>query len=471
MTDCMKKLLAILLLWAALPCLGNELPPPVGAALEKAGIPPSGVAILVRSTSSATPLLAHNAELPMNPASAMKLLTTYAALDLLGPAHTWKTAALADSEAADGVLAGNLYLRGSGDPRFAIEHFWALLRQLRVRGIRQIAGDIVIDRTAFAPMETPSFDDKPLRPYNVGPDAFLVNFRSLRFSVLATGAGVRLLPETPADGITIVNRLRLAEGECSDAWKDRIEIRPVLAAPGSGARLEFVGSFAASCREKTLNVAALPADNHVDSLFRALWRELGGSFDGRVRGGETPAGARLLAEHTSPPLAETLRDINKFSNNVMARQLYLALGGGGEPASTGAAARRIGHWLAGRGLDFAELELENGSGLSRRERISAASLGRLLADAWEHPYMAEFLASLPIAGVDGTMEKRLRDSPARGRVRIKSGTLDGVRSAAGYVLDRGGHPLVVVCFINDRQAASGQAIIDALLLWAAELGQ
>lgn len=466
----MKRLFALLFLLAALPASADGLPAPVLAALEAARIPAANVAVVVQPVDGPAPLLAHNARQPMNPASVMKLLTTYAALDLLGPAYTWKTAALADEPPAAGTLAGNLYLKGSGDPKFALEHLWALLRQLRVRGVERIAGDVVLDRAAFAlPAMEGSFDDQPMRPYNVGPDALLVNFRALRFTLLGGDGRVQLLQETPSDGLAIDNRLQLSEGQCGDDWKDRIAIRLLQGIAGS--RLEFSGSYADKCGERVLSLAPLPADAQVDGLFRALWRELGGTLGGEVRSGVAPAGARLLAEQESPPLADVVRDINKFSNNVMARQLYLTLGNGGGTDSAERARQRIGDWLAGRGLAFPELVLENGSGLSRRERISAQSLNRLLLDAWNSAVMPELVSSLPVAGIDGTMKKRLADSGARGRAHIKTGTLDGVKTAAGYVQDMNGRRHAAIFLINDPRARYGQAAIDALLAWVAGQGE
>lgn len=461
----MKQLLIALLLLLALPLRAEELPPAVVQNLKASGISLPSVAVVVQPVDAAAPLVYFNASRPMNPASVMKLVTTYAALDLLGPAHTWKTSAYVDAEPVDGKLPGNLYIKGSGDPKFALEHFWALLRQLRVRGISHIAGDVVLDRTAFeVPPANGDFDDKPMRPYNVGPDALLVNFRALRFVLMPAADRVRLLVETPSDGLPVDNRLQLARGDCRDDWKDRIAVRVL---PETGG-LEFSGSYADRCGEKVLNLSPLPADAQVGSLFAALWKEMGGTLGGRLRAGAVPAGARLAAEQESPALADLVRDINKFSNNVMARQLFLALGNGDGAATPERAKQRVHAWIEQRKLAFRELELENGSGLSRTERISADSLNRLLVDAWYSPVMAEFMASLPVVGIDGTMKKRLVDSDARGRGHIKTGTLEGVKTAAGYIQDSRGRRYAVTFLINHPRAREGQAAIDALLQWVAD---
>src|SRR5574343_821379 len=444
------------------------LPPAVLQSLKAAQIPTGNVAIVVQPVDSGAPLVSHTAAQAMNPASVMKLVTTYAALDLLGPAYSWKTTVLTDGAIADGRLNGNLILRGSGDPRFAIEHLWGLLRQLRVRGIQHMGGDIILDRTAFnVPTIDPgAFDDKPMRPYNVGPDGLLINFRALRFTLLPDNGKPRLLMETPSDGLRIDNQLRAGNGECGSNWKDAIAVRLIPEATGN--RLEFTGTYAALCGEKTLNLSPLPADAQAGGLIRALWGELGGSLGGQVRNGSVPVGASLLAQHESAPLADAVRDINKFSNNVMARQVFLTLGNDSAPATAERARQRVADWLAGRNLRFGELVLDNGSGLSRSERISADSLNRLLLDAWKSPVMPEFISSLPIVGIDGTMKKRLNGSEATGRAHIKTGTLDGVKTAAGYALDTQGRRYTVIFLLNHPRAQAGSAAIDALLVWVAQ---
>ncbi len=499
------------LLFALLPLLAAtsplaQLPPSVTQALQTAQIPLHNVSIVVQPIDGNTALIDHNSRQAMNPASVMKLVTTYAALDLLGPAYVWQTKALVDNIAVNGVLSGNLYLKGSGDPKFAIEHLSSLLRQIRVRGIERINGDIVLDRSAFAPVafDPAAFDNKPQRPYNIGPNGLLINFQALRFTLQTQEGQVRALLETPSTDLFVDNRLRSVAGACGSDWKDRINL--AVMPDGIRQRLEISGSYALQCGERSLSLAPLSPETHDKGLILSLWQELGGRLNGRVRDGTSPAGAQLLARHESPSLADAVRDINKFSNNVMARQLFLSLGdapkevpladasketlSGGAPteipladgtkdtlnkersaeipATTERASRRINDWLNRRGLSFPELVIDNGSGLSRSERISAGSLNRLLLDAWKNPVMPEFIASMPLVGIDGTMKKRLKDSPATGRAHIKTGSLNGVRSAAGYALDSRGRRYTVSFLINDPRAQQGGVAIDALLSWIAE---
>ena len=439
-------------------------PPALTAALKEAGIPARSFALVVQGVDAEQPLLSINARQAMNPASAMKLLTTYAALELLGPAYTWRTEALGDAAPVAGRLDGNLYLRGSGDPRLALEQFWLLLRQLRARGIGEIGGDLVLDRSAFVlpPHDAAEFDNEPLRPYNAGPDALLVNLKSLRLTLQPDPARrvVNVISETPSEGLRIVNHLTLTTEACGD-WREKL--RPAV----NGETIELSGSLSAACGEKALHLAPWPANVQIERMFRALWRELGGTVRGQVREGKTPAAAQPLAAQDSPALGEIVREINKYSNNVMARQLFLSLASE-RPATPEGAHRRIRAWLDEKKLPLPELVLDNGSGLSRSERISAESLSQLLLAAWHSPVMPELMSSLPLAGVDGTLKKRLGDSAASGRAHLKTGYLQGVRAIAGYVLDASGKRWVVVCLINDPRARDGKPAMDAVLRWVAE---
>lgn len=454
----------------------QSFPLSVAQALKASQIPESGVAVVVEPVLPGEGRLRvqHNRGVAMNPASVMKLVTTYGILESVGADTTWKTEIWSElAPEIDGRLRGNLYIKGSGDPKLTMDQFGAMLRQLKVRGVRSIEGDVILDRSVFnIPEQDPgAFDGKPMRAYNVGPDGLLVDFRALRFTVFVEGDEVRLLSETPSDGLVLKSRLRLDKKRACDGWRDQLQVRYVPSL--NGGVLDISGDYPGACGETTLFLAPLTADQQVAGLFRALWKELGGSLKGSVRAGVTPpAATKLLLSHDSPPLAEMVRDVNKFSNNVMARQLFLALAQApGEADLEMKAASRMKAWLSGKGLDFSELVMENGSGLSRKERISADSLSRLLVSAWKSPVMPDFMASLPITGQDGTMRKRLKNTPAEGRSRIKTGSLEGVRAAAGYAMDAQGRWYVVVFLINHPKAGAGQGAIDALLLWIAQSGK
>lgn len=466
----MRIAFAVLACACALTAQAEDFPPGVAQALRSAGIPAAATAAWVREVDAATPRLAVNARAALNPASTMKLLTTYAALDLLGPAYVWKTEIHASGTLADGVLEGDLHLKGGGDPKLTYDQFGRLLRMVRARGIREIRGDLVLDRTAFAAngADPGRFDAQPTRPYNVAPDALLLNFKAITLQLVPDPQQKLLLvaAEPAPANLDLINKAVLGNGNGCGDWKEKLRLDHFSHGPTT--RLVLTGSFPAACGEQRWNVAVMDHPGFVLGVFRQLWTELGGTLAGGVRDGPVPAEARPVAVLTSPTLAEAVRDINKFSNNVMARQLFLTLGmeSGKRPAGTEDAEAAIRAWLDARGISLPDLVLENGSGLSRRERITAEGLGRLLQAAWKSAVMPELLASLPVAATDGTMRKRLKQNGVAGQAHIKTGSLEGVRSIAGWVLDKSGRRWIVVFFVNHANAAAAQPAQDALLEWA-----
>jgi len=365
-------------------------------------------------------------------------------------------------------------LRGGGDPKLTYDQFDRLLRQIRARGVRDISGDLVLDRSAFAPgeIEPGRFDAQPQRPYNVVPDALLLNFKSIRLSLRPDdGSKMLALTMEPAPAnLDLVNQIRLTypnSGVCGD-WREKL--RADVVARSAVTRLVLTGNYPAVCGEQVWNLAVQEHPQFVLGVFRQLWAELGGTLSGGVRDGAVPPDALGLSKFDSPSLAEIVRDINKFSNNVMARQLFLTLGleAGHRPAHVEDGAEAIRGWLELKGLQMPELVLENGSGLSRLERISAYNLGRLLQAAWRSPVMPELMSSLPLAAIDGTLKKRLKTSGVAGQAHIKTGSLEGVKSLAGYVLDKNGKRWVVVFLINHHNATAAQPAMDALLQWVWE---
>ena len=433
------------------------LPDPVAKGLRDARVPEGSVSILVQELGARRPALALNPGTTRNPASVMKLFTTYAALELLGPAFRWKTETYQDGP--------DLVLKGYGDPKLNYESFWMLLRNLRARGLRDLRGDIVLDRSYFAAIHHEPIDAEVFRPYNVLPDALLVNFKSLRFVFWPDDGKVRLFVEPQLPGLEVVNSLKLSDGPCPEgrAFRDLTQASFQSKPP----RAAFTGYYPVSCDERELNVALHEPEEYVAAMMRVLWSEIGGTWTGKVREGVPSPLAKLVYTHESEPLAELVRDINKFSNNVMARQLYLTLAAelGGAPAQGPAAARAIAQWLTLKGISAPDLALENGSGLSRNERASAATLMKLLQAAWASSVMPEFVASLPVVAADGTMRRRLQGEGVSGNAHIKTGLLADARAMAGYVLDRGGRRYAVVMIANHPNAPYADAAFDALLQW------
>jgi D-alanyl-D-alanine carboxypeptidase/D-alanyl-D-alanine-endopeptidase (penicillin-binding protein 4) len=456
-------LCCLLPVFSLIPCAESaRLPPSVLAALQQAQIPLANIGVVVREVNSPKPLISINGTQPMNPASTMKLLTTYAGLELLGPAYTWKTEAWLDGKLEDGVLQGNLILKGYGDPKLTLEQFWLWLRELRGRGLREIHGNVILDRSVFqlAAYDPATFDNDPIRPYNVGADALLINFNSLRLQLIPGAAGLSAVTEPKLAGFMLDNRLELvADGDCSH-WEDAVIPQLI------GSTIVLQGTFPATCGERYQHLSLMSHTRFLNALFLALWQELGGTLSGEMLEGSVPSSAVLLATHYSTPLSEIIRDINKFSNNVMARQLFLSLSiGAASPATIPRSVAALHDWLQQKQLFFDELVLENGAGLSRAERISPLSMSLLLQAAQASPLHAEFEASLPLLGVDGTLKKRLRDSKVASYAHLKTGSLEGVKAIAGYLQSQHGKRWILVFFINHPNAPAAIKAQDALIDW------
>lgn len=452
-----------------------SLPPEVAAAMDRARVPREALSAVVQELGRpAPPRLSWQAQAAVNPASLMKLFTTYAALDLLGPAWAWSTPVWLQGalpSGGSGVFEGDVVIKGSGDPKLVVEHVWLLLRRLQQLGVREIRGDIVLDRSAFdVPEQNPAdFDGEALRPYNVRADALLLNYKSLSFTFTPDPAhGVAVISTEPAlEGVRADARVPLAAGaaatQCND-WRSALQ-----ADFSDPLRLRFKGLYSPACGEKQWPVAYADPGRYNERLLAGLWAEMGGKLTGSVRDGVAPATAPTF-ELSSPPLAEVVRDINKFSNNVMAQQLFLTLALSQRGLGTPDGAREVMRgWLAARYGEAGQAAvIDNGSGLSRATRVSAALLARLLQDAAASPLMPELMASLPVSGLDGTMR---RAQALTGRAHLKTGSLRDVAAVAGYLLAPSGRRYVLVGVVNHPNASAARPALEALIQWAATDGQ
>jgi len=467
----LKSCSAVLLICGACANVFSQgLPFEVESELRRAKIPLDATATYIQEVGSRATWISINPKKSFNPASTMKLVTTSAALDLLGPTYTWKTVAYVSGTQQGEVLRGDLIIKGSGDPKFLMENFWQFLRMIRAKGIREIRGNLILDRSAFeeSVFDAAAFDGAAEKAYNAGPDALLLNYKALKFQFLPDDVNhkVRVSVDPPIAGYA-VGVPSLSEGNCS-GWLEK------LGADVNNGSASFTGTYDTGCGDKAwfMHPYQMSQNQYFGAVFRQMWHEVGGSFRGEVKTGRVPSDGKQVAEWISPMLPEIIRDINKFSNNVMARQLLLTLAADpmGQPATTEQGARVIKGWLVNKRIEAPELVIENGSGLSRIERISAGTMGKMLAAAWRSPLMPEFISSLPIAAFDGTMRNRLKDAGVAGKAHIKTGGLREVRTIAGYLIAASGKRYVVVNFINHPNAGAGRPAQDALLQWIYENG-
>ncbi len=466
--------------WAA--AFNDELPASVAAALAQAGLPADALgAIAIPQTFWARPWQ-HRADAAMQPGSSMKLVTTIVALDRLGPNHRGRTALLISGAVNDGVLGGDVVLVGGADPDFDLPALWQLLFELRQRGVHTVAGGLVLDRTLFRParidLGVPPFDESPEWPYNVIPDALMLsgNLMGLAMSSAENGAvTARLAP--PLDGVRVdASALALTDTACADWDEDWLPPRVSETAPGQW-RIELQGGFPRRCDAQAA-LQLLDRNVITERQVRAVWTSLGGRFTsapGSVREGALPAGAERIAQHESRPWGELLRNMNKASDNAQTRLLFLQLGvpamsNNPQATTLELAQRDVQRWFDEQRIARDGLVTDNGSGLSRSERIAPRTMARAIEVAINGQHAPELLMSLPVAGVDGTMRNRLKGTRAEGWARLKTGTLKNATALAGTVRDTRGDTWVVVAFINHDDAAQGRPVLDALVEWIANSG-
>ena len=299
-----------------------------------------------------------------------------------------------------------------------------------------------------------AFDREPLRAYNVAPNALLTNFKVVRyyFEPAADASVVNVRLEPSLDNLDIVNRLRVANGSC------RGYQRGITVTPNEDvSRITLSGKFPSGCKIYAMDRAVLSHNEFTFGLFRSLWKESGGQFTGRWRNARIDASQDPALTFYSLPLAEVIAKVNKHSNNVMAKQLLLTLAAEEiGPAGTEAKGRQVvNDWLAQHDLDFAPMNLANGAGLSRSARMTARHLGALLRYAYESPFMPEYLSSLSLSGLDGTLSRRFRNNGLTGQAHMKTGSLDHVSAVAGYFQARSGKRYIVVAFLNHTDIHRG----------------
>lgn len=444
----------------------------VYSLVNKYKINPDNISIYIRDINADKPLLSHNADVQRNPASTMKLLTTFAALKELGPSFTWRTEAWARGTLKDGVLDGDLIIKGYGDPFLIHERYWKFIYNLYAKGLKTIKGNIIIDNSYFdiPDVDPGAFDNMPHRTYNAPPSALMYNFQATRFLFQPDKdkqqLSITAFPKT--EGLSFDNQINLSRGRCQKS-----HYRPKFKMSDDGD-MTVKGRYATGCGQNFILRNVTQPEQLAFNAFKQFWTELGGHLEGGLaKGAVDKSQDKRLHVYQSPSLGEQIRAINKWSNNVMTRQVLLTLGAKkyGAPATLKKGRDAVLDILKQAGVpNTDDILIENGSGLSRIAHFSAEQMASLLDVAYRDAYMPEFLSSLSLSGRDGTLYKRFKNEDMEGRSHLKTGTINNVTAISGYMLNRQGKRLIVVMQHNGKDVRSGKgvALQNAVLRWAFE---
>jgi D-alanyl-D-alanine carboxypeptidase/D-alanyl-D-alanine-endopeptidase (penicillin-binding protein 4) len=423
--------------------------------------------VSVFSLSRAENLYELNANEALAPASAIKILTAYVALKKLGNEFTFKTEAYSDGKISNGVLKGDLYLKGGGDPALVTERMYLLVEALLRWDFKKVEGNIFVDDSIFS---TEGDGDRIIdnaldRPYNAPVNGLSFNYNTTTVYFrpgLKIGDPVRVLPEPSTGLLEVVNHTKTVEGNANNVRASRQSSK-------DKELLVVEGSLGVKAGEQRSYFNISQGALYAGHALKLMLSQQGVQVTGTVKKAAVPTSAKRLVEFESLPLRELVLLMNKFSNNFMADSMVKMLGlqSRGSPGSLKKGLEVIREEATLLGINRGGFNMNSGSGLSRESRISAGQFILVLNDCYKNfAVFPELMSSLPIAAVDGTLRKRMKDSAASRRLRGKTGTIFGVSSLVGVVQSKGGELLAYAVMMNDNSAEPGSQ-----KMWQNYLGQ
>jgi len=443
----------------------RELEAALRAIVEGGSLAGARAGVVVQDVESGQVLYAKDADALLNPASNVKLVTTAAALGRLGPDYRFDTEFFVDAASRGSPSVRTLHVRGKGDPTLFTERLWAIAGDLAHLGIRRI-GDLVVDESFFdGERSGPGFDQEAGdKSYLAPTGAASLNWNSIAVHVAPgdrRGQRGRVEVEPASDFVEIDNRTTTIAGN----GRGRVVVSSIP--KGGRQRIVVEGRIPAGSRPQVVWRKIDEPALYLGHTLRRLLDLRGVKTTGRVRVGDVPEGARLVHVAESESLAEVVRRLNKTSNNFVAEQILKTLGAKvkGAPGSWAKGIAAAEEFLADVGVQRGAYVMKNGSGLNDTNRFSARQLVTLLRAMWARfPLQAEYVASLPVAGRDGTIRFRMEGSEAEGRLRAKTGTLEHVTSLSGYVQTAGGRTLAFAVLVNDYSGRAANVVrsVDAI---------
>ena len=458
--------LLFLTLFFSIKLFGNSIPHGLAQRISHIPLTKNNYSIFIQSTNDSVPIASWKAHTKRSPASVIKLLTTYASLLELGYDYRFETKFYHTGTLKNGILRGDFIVQASGDPTLKTRDVDEIVENMKSNGIQRITGNLVIDRTIFkvSSRNNSGFDNNIYSPYNAMPDAMMFNQRKSTLCITAHGKRISINKDIPDSSYKVVNKLKSVKGSCRGkrAWP-RLSIK--------NNTMTFSGKISRNCgNRKICKVITKPHLSFYYTLKKKM-KQQGITIKGILRLKATPKKAQYLFSHHSAPLEEIISITAKKSNNVFARQLLLTVGTTQYPKpSTRAKGRKAIEKILNRHaiLEKGKTFIENGSGLSRTSKLTAQSLGNLLNHGYQ-TYGQRWMDTLSIAGMDGTIRRRFKNSSVFGRAWMKTGTIRRVANIAGYVEGISGERYVVVVLVNDRYSARyGRRLANTVIEWVAD---
>ena len=462
------NILRVLIIWLIPFSVFAEIPLEYKKIINKYKASQNSFTFVVKNlTNKSEPIVAHNEKKLFNPASLAKIVSTFIALEELGPQFKWQSDFYHNGDIVGDTLNGDLIFKGRGDATFSIANLENSIRKIQFKGIKKIKGNLILDLSYFGlDSKEKIFDNDPMRAYNALPNPVVVQSNTMNFIFTMKDKNLIIESNPNLENFSIKNNIKITNDRCID-WKSKLNYQTQQIKLKS--EVIFDGKFSRKCGTKTINLSALNNNEYFFRIFKKIWNMNGGNFNGSL---DTTYinnnNLKVIYRHTSRPLSEIVRDVNKYSLNLMARNTMLTvLAEDSELLVLESSVNKYLHdWFDKNSLLHNGLFIENGAGLSRNSVLTSEQLLLLMEKIYHNPLMPEMLSSLPISGVDGTLKRRMNYSTFRKSAHFKTGSMRNVNAIAGFLLDKNKEMKVFIFIMNDLTAKDSHRLQEALIAQA-----
>ena len=446
----------------------SEVPPEYKKIISSYKVSNNSFTLVIKNlTNKSEPLITHNEKNFFNPASLAKIVSTFIALEVLGPQFSWQSDFYHNGTINGDTLNGDLIFKGRGDATFSINNLENSIRKIQRKGLKKINGNLILDMSYFGlDSKEKTFDNDPMRAYNALPTPVVIQSNTMNFIFTTKDSNLDIESNPDIEYVTIKNNIKITNNRCID-WKSKLNYRTKK--ENSKIKVIFSGKYSRKCGTKSINLSVLDDNKYFYNIFKDRWNANGGDFSGDldvtfIKGADW----KVLHSHISKPLSEVIRDTNKYSLNLLARNTMLTVLAEDSDLLVleSSVNKYVQKWLKKNNLPYKGLFFENGAGLSRNSVLTSEQLLLLMEKIYYDPLMPEMLSSFPISGVDGTLKRRMNYSSFKKSAHFKTGSMKNVNAIAGFLLDKNKEMKIFIFIMNDLAAKDSHRLQEALITQA-----